>query len=78
MGVILRKLLTKGCVITSYKKYISRSEYTLSVISQHQTITKIQKIFRHCQIKRELFSVDIRIFYVHEIGFCGHITWVVF
>jgi len=45
MGVFLRKLLTKGVCIASYIKHISRSEYTLSMISQHQTNTKIQKIF---------------------------------
>ena len=76
MGVILGKLLTKGVCITFYIKYISRSEYTLSVISQNQTpYNKDTKKFLHYQIKRELFSVDIRIFYVHDIGFCGHITF---
>ena len=57
-----------------YKTYKQVGVYSFGDIAAPD-YNKDTKNFSHCQIKRELFSVDIRIFYVHEIGFCGHITF---
>jgi len=58
-----------------YKIYEQVGVYSFDDIAASDQY-KDTKNFRHCQIKRELFSVDIRIFYVHDIGFCGHKTRV--
>jgi len=56
-----------------YKTYKQVGVYSFDDIAASDQY-KDTKNFLNCQIKRELFSVDIRIFYVHDIRFCGHKT----